>query len=137
MARSDGRAHRHSKEPLETACAPLYVPALRFVGGDELLDAPEAELQLVLGLGVGEADESLARRSERRPGQHGHAGLVEKTARELMLVETRALDVREDIERALGPGTANPRDLVHAADHQVAAVLEDLDHAAHRVLRLG
>src|SRR6266516_1740861 len=111
MARSDGRAHRHSKEPLETACAPLYVPALRSVGGDELLDAPEGELQLVFGLGVGEADESLARRSERCTGQHGHPGLVEKTARELVLVKTRAHDVREDIKRALRPGTADPRDL--------------------------
>src|SRR5438093_4931546 len=107
MARSDGRAHRHSKEPLETACAPLYVPALRFVGGDELLDAPEAELQLVLGLRVGEADESLSCRYEHCPGQHRHAGLVEKAARELVLVKARALDVREDVKRALRPGAAD------------------------------
>src|SRR5438876_8632858 len=50
--------------------APLYVSRLRLVGGDELLDPPQAELQLVLRLRVGEADESLAREAERRPGQN-------------------------------------------------------------------
>src|SRR5919109_4445351 len=108
----------------------------RAAGGDELLDAPQAELQLVLGLRVGDADEALAGGAESGPGEDRDARLAEEPARQLLLVKTGALDVREDVEGTLRALAAHARDLVEAVDDQVAPVLEHLDHAAHGVLRL-
>src|SRR5439155_3390581 len=108
--------------------------ALRAVGGHELLDPAQPERQLVLRLRVSEADEPFPRRAKRGPRQNRDAGFVQQAARQLVLVEPRAFDVREDVERSLRPRAANTGYVVHAVDHQVAAVLEHLDHAAHRVL---
>src|SRR5213593_1990405 len=111
-------------------------PILGPVGRDELLDAAQAELQLVLRLRIGKADEALARGTERRAREDGHAGLVEQPVRQVVLVEASALDVREDVEGPLRPVAAYPWDLGQAVDDQVAPVLEDLHHSAHGVLRL-
>src|SRR5438445_750861 len=109
---------------------------LFLTGRDELLDPPEPERELILRLRVREADEAFARVAERSPGKHRDAGLVQQPARELVLVETSALDVRKHVERALGSGAAHARDLVEAVDDEVAAVIECLDHAVHGMLRL-
>src|ERR671923_162092 len=115
----------------------------RAAGGDELLDAPQAELQLVLGLRVGDADEALAGGAESGPGEDRDARLAEESARQLLLVKAGALDVREDVEGPLRALAAHARDLVEAVDDQVAPVREVADevdilfreHTACRVLR--
>src|SRR5262249_61957794 len=94
------------------------------------------EPELILRLGVRQADEALAGVTESGSGQHGDTCLVEQPARQLVLVESGALDVWKDIERALRSQAADAGDLVHAIYHQVAPVLEHLDHAVHRVLGL-
>src|SRR3989440_8405226 len=105
---------------------PSSMRRLCLVGRDELLDPAESQLQLVLRLRVGEADEALAGVAKRGAGEHGNAGLVQQAAGELVLIESSALDVRKHVEGALGPGASHARDLVDAVDHEVAPVLEDL-----------
>src|SRR5438270_12472207 len=106
------------------------------VGLQELADAIEPGLELVLGLGVREPDEASAGGAERGARQHGHAGLGEQPVGELVLVHAGAGDVRKGVERALRFGTANAGDRVQAIDDEVSTVLEDSDHAMHRVLGL-
>src|SRR5438477_336575 len=106
---------------------------LFLVRGDELLDPAKPQLELVLRLRVGQADETLPAVSKRGAGKHGDAGLVEQAIGELVLVETGTLDVRERIERTLRPRAAHARNFVDAVDDQVPPVLEHLHHAVHRV----
>src|SRR5712692_899429 len=103
-----------------------------WVGANEVPDAVEATLELVLRLCVGEPDEALAGFAKGGPGQHGHARLAEQPVGQLALVEARPLDVREGVKRALGPVAPDARDRVEAVDDQVPPVLEHLHHSRNR-----
>src|SRR6266851_4375384 len=76
----------------------LALPSVRL---HELADAVEAQLELVLRLGVREPDEPLPRLAEGGSGQHRDARLVQQARRQVALVEAGCLDVGKRVERAL------------------------------------
>jgi len=51
-----------------------------------------------------------------------------------VLIKTLCLDVRERVERALRQDAATPGISLRPSDYEVATMLEDLHHPAHRVL---
>src|SRR6266852_1873797 len=118
---------------------PLPRPSVRAlgpVGGHKLLDPLQPPQQLVLRLGVGDADIPLPRLPERRSRQHRNASLRQQPVGQLPLPKPRALDIWKRIEGSLRPGAANTGDFVEAVHDEVPAMLEHLDHPIHRMRRL-
>src|SRR6266849_463681 len=122
--------------PTPTASSQSVFLRLGLVGCDELLDPLQPPQQLVLRLGVGDADVPLPRLPERRPRQHRNASLRQQPVGQLPLPKPRALDIWKRIEGSLRPGAANTGEFVEAVHDEVPAMLEHLDHPIHRMRRL-
>src|SRR4051794_9356179 len=132
-------SHRWHKPPL------FVVGDLRAVGAlgrsarrrlrDDLGNALERELQVLLRVRVADPDVVLANLSEGRARKGAHAAVVEQGVGHLRPVHARATDVREDVESAVWHAATNARNVVEAVDDELASGAELLDHGLDRVLR--
>ena len=98
-------------------------------------DAIECLLDVLDRVGHAEAQIALAEIAESGPGERGDAGVVEQRVGQFLRWPPGLLDVRENVERALGQAAGKTFDLVKTGDHHVASFLELGAHRLDRLLR--
>src|SRR4029434_5735535 len=87
-------------------------------------DAIERLLDVLDRIGHAEAQIALAEVAESSPRERGDAGVIKQCVGQFLRWPPGLLDVRENVECALGDAAGKTFDLVKAGDHHVASLFE-------------
>src|SRR5690349_3886092 len=99
------------------------------------LDPLDSFHQILVRIGVAEADVAFAIIAKGGAAQAGNAAFVQQIIGELFRFHTGAGDIGESVEGAAGQGAAKAGHLVETGAKGVAAAVEFSDHGVNSLLR--